>query len=203
MGKYNSVELNNEYHNLKILYRSLFHKSTQEIESKLAQGISVEQLENSYKQKWQAELSQISQNRANFECVSCGICCRFAVSEFSPDELKMKAANGDKFASQFVQTFIPYESIEQAKKVFPQYIEMLEKQGINDFFVYHCPKVTEDNRCPDYENRPQICRDFPDNPIAFLPISCGFNSWKLQSESVLLKLNAEREIINFYLKELK
>lgn len=197
------MDLSNEFSSLKLKYRELFYAAAKDIDKKLVQGVSVNQLESSYKQKWQAELSQISQNRANFECVGCGICCRFAVSEFSPDELKIKAENGDKFASQFVQTFIPYNSIDEAKKIYPQYIEMLEKQGVNDFFVYHCPKVTKDNRCPDYENRPQICRDFPDNPIAFLPIPCGFTSWKLQSESVLLKLNAEREIINFYLKELK
>lgn len=196
------MNLSDEYYSLKQKYRKLFQKSAQEIEAKLEQGLSVEQLEKSYKQKWQAELSKVADNRVKNHCVGCGVCCRFAVSEFSPEKLKQKAENGDNFAYQFIQTFIPYESIEQAKKVFPQYIKMLEEQGEKDYYIYHCPKVTVDNRCPDYENRPQICRDFPDNPVGFLPKTCGFTPWKLQSESVLLKLNAEREIINFYLKEL-
>ncbi len=196
------MKLSDEYYSLKLKYRKLFQESAQEIEAKLEQGLSVEQLEKSYKQKWQAELSKVANDRAINHCSGCGVCCRFAVSEFSPKELKQKADNGDNFAYQFIQTFIPYESVEQAKKVFPEYVEMLEEQGEKDCYIYHCPKVTVDNRCPDYEKRPPICRDFPDNPIGFLPKTCGFIPWKLQSEFVLLKLNAEREIINFYLKEL-
>ena len=51
---------------------------------------------------------------------------------------------------------------------------MLIDNNESGYYFYHCPRVTKDNRCPDYENRPQICRDFPDNPLAFLPLSCGF-----------------------------
>ena len=68
-----------------------------------------------------------------------------------------------------------------------------------NYYVYHCPKITEDNRCCDYENRPQICKDFPDNPIAFLPLSCAFSNWKLKSQLFWLKLVSETEIINFLL----
>ena len=73
---------------------------------------------------------------------------------------------------------------------------MLEENNQSGYYFYHCPKVTEDNKCPNYENRPQICKDFPDNPIAFLPPLCGFKDWKLKSELISLKLNAESEITN-------
>ena len=60
----------------------------------------------------------------------------------------------------------------------------------------------QENRCPDYENRPQICRDFPDNPISFLPKACGFSKWKEEVEPLALKLRATLEIADFYKNKL-
>ena len=84
-----------------------------------------------------------------------------------------------------------------------RYVQLLEANNENGYYFYHCPKVTQGNRCPDYENRPQICRDFPDNPTAFLPPKCGFKDWKLKSNSVSLKLSAEMEISLFYIEKIK
>ena len=137
------------------------------------------------------------------KCNCCGLCCKFAVSEFSYEQLKQKANNGDKFAAQFVTTFVPYNDLNDVKNVCPEYVNLLEDFKESDCYFYHCPKVTEDNKCSDYENRPQICRDYPDNPLQILPKSCGFCDWKLQLESVSLKLNAEIEIINFYITKIK
>jgi Fe-S-cluster containining protein len=148
-------------------------------------------------------LREIQSYRDECNCGGCGVCCKFAVSEFSPEELKIKAENGDNFASQFVSVFVPYQDLLEVENIYPEYIQMLKDNGESDYYFYHCPRVTKDNRCSDYENRPQICRDFPDNPIAFLPKSCGFKDWKLKSESVSLKLNAEAEIINFYKEKIK
>lgn len=80
---------------------------------------------------------------------------------------------------------------------------MLEDNNESGYYFYHCPKVTQDNKCPDYENRPQICRDFPDNPLAFLPLGCGFVDWKIKSEPVSLMLNAMVEIMGFYKDKIK
>ena len=189
-----------EYQDLRIHYRKLFYECVQEIESLLAQGNSIKQIEVIYRQKWQKSLADMEENRANCDCCGCGVCCKFAVSEFSPEQLALKAQNCDYYALQFLETFVPYGSVDEARKIYPEYVEFLLKIADGKAYFYHCPKVTEDNRCPDYENRPQICRDFPDNPLAFLPKSCSFTTWKLKSESVCLKLNAEKEIIDFYLK---
>lgn len=175
--------------------------------------------ENSIGSKWQKDAflmikdkyfkkladykAKINDIRKNYSCVGCGACCRLACSEFSYDELKSKANNGDNFASQFIKTFVPYKSVEEVEKLFPEYLKLLKDQKETGYYFYHCPKVTDDNRCPDYENRPQICRDFPDNPVGFLPLSCGFMDWKLKSEEVSLKLNAMYEIVNFYIQHLK
>ena len=148
-------------------------------------------------------LRQIQAFRDECNCIGCGVCCNFAVSEFSFEELQLKAKNGDNFASQFISVFIPYENMNEVENVYPEYVQMLNDSGESGYYFYHCPKVTEDNRCSDYENRPQICRDFPDNPIAFLPKNCGIKDGKLKSESVSLNLNAEAEIINFYKEKIK
>ena len=42
------MKLSDEYYSLKLKYRKLFQESAQEIEAKLEQGLSVEQLEKSY-----------------------------------------------------------------------------------------------------------------------------------------------------------
>lgn len=151
-------------------------------------------------QKWM----QILEYRKEFKCVSCGTCCKLACGEFSQKELTEKSRLGDNFATQFLSVFTPYESKEQAKIIYPEYIKMLDEkmdEGEKVHF-YHCPKV-KDNRCSDYENRPQICRDFPDNPLSILPKSCGFSKWKEEVEPTSLVLHSTLEIVSFYKNKLK
>ncbi len=220
-------DLNTHLKNLKSRYRYFFLKSAEDIQRKIQDlkpetvtceifdcckvgtsgRIWQEKVYNFLKDRHAAvikkETSKIKNLRKNCNCEGCGVCCKFAVSEFSPAELAAKSKHGDNYAKQFLSVFVPYENPNEVKKIFPEYLSLLKNQNESGYYFYHCPKVTKDNRCPDYENRPQICRDFPDNPIAFLPLSCGFNSWKLQSEDICLKLNAEVEIIEFYLDKLK
>lgn len=144
--------------------------------------------------KWQ----KILEYRENFKCVGCATCCKLACSEFSPKDLKDKADNGDNFASQFLSVFVPYDSKEEAREIYPEYIKMLEYNKEEDVYFYHCPKLTTDNRCSDYENRPKICRDFPDNPLVMLPNSCGYKKWKEEVEDATLVLHSVMEIIDYY-----
>lgn len=135
----------------------------------------------------------------DFNCLGCGACCKLACSEFSHPELCEKAKQGDNFAKQFVSVFVPYGNVDEAKKIYPEYFEMLSAQGeCEQTYFYHCPKVSSDNRCPDYENRPQICRDFPDNPLGLLPKNCGYSDWSKKIETKALILRAASEIIEFY-----
>ncbi len=211
----------------KALYREIFLKSVDEIQKRLEElrpdGVDGELLDTyaseSAGRKWQEKaltvlndeishdvyrkLHEILAYREMFKCQGCATCCRLACSEFSPEELKLKAANGDNFAKQFTSVFIPYESIEEAETVYPEYIELLRGKVEGDVYFYHCPKLTEDNRCSDYENRPQICRDFPDNPLAVLPDKCGYRAWKDEINPVALMLHSMVEIIDFYKEKLK
>lgn len=151
-------------------------------------------------EKWM----RILEYRKEFKCVGCATCCKLACSEFSYEELKQKAENkdglgGDNFATQFTSIFVPYENEAQAKEIYPEYFDLLkEKLDGEPVYFYHCPKLTKDNRCPDYENRPQICRDFPDNPLSMLPKSCGYCAWKEEVEPTSLMLHSMLEIVDFY-----
>jgi len=210
----------------KTMYKEIFLKSVDEIQKRLdtlkPEGVNGDLLDvyakNSFGQKWQREalallegeiskdvfrkLQEIKAYSELFHCSGCATCCRLACSEFSYDELLEKAEKGDNFAQQFTSVFIPYESVEEAAKVYPEYIELLKEKVDEDVYFYHCPKLTSENRCSDYENRPQICRDFPDNPLAVLPEKCGFRAWKDEINPVALMLHSMLEIIDFYKSKL-
>jgi len=136
----------------------------------------------------------------SFQCKRTGTCCRLASSEFSYEDLKYKAQNNDKFAKQFTSIFIPYKSIDEARQVFPEYVDMALKQLGDDeeLYFYHCPKVTDDNLCSIYDDRPEICREFPNNPLAILPLNCGFKEWKEDVMVAAMLLHALVQITEFY-----
>ena len=220
-------DLNNTINSLRKEYREIFLKSAEEIKTKveairpkglkgeifdkyekdsdgyLWQKNTLDLLQNDISKEIYRKLNEILAYRTKFKCVGCATCCNLACSEFSPEELKQKAKNGDNFAKQFLSVFIPYNSKEEARKVYPEYIELLEKNKEYDVYFYHCPKLTEDKRCSDYENRPQICRDFPDNPLSILPDTCGYKKWKEEVEPIALMLHSMVEIIDFYILKIK
>lgn len=144
--------------------------------------------------KW----SEILAYRKNFHCKGCATCCNLACSEFSPEELKQKAANGDNFAQQFLSIFIPYKSRVEARQIYPEYLKLLDETIEEPVYFYHCPKLNDCKRCSDYENRPSICRVFPDNPLSILPESCGFYEWRQEVEPVALMLHSMVEILDYY-----
>lgn len=211
----------------KTLYREIFLKSVDEIQKKLDEikpaGVKGELLEK-YEEgsaglEWQKKalkllnddishevyrkLQEVLAYREMFKCAGCATCCRLACSEFSYQELLEKAKNGDNFAAQFTSVFIPYNSIEEAEAIYPEYLQLLKEKVEGEVYFYHCPKLTEENRCSDYENRPQICRDFPDNPLAVLPDKCGYRAWKDEINPVALMLHSMVEIIDFYKQKLQ
>lgn len=200
-------DLSNQTDILKKKYREIFQKTCEAFSSQI-EKISPKDLYKFLNEEIPKDIYEkhlkILNYRDSFSCSGCGSCCKLACSEFSPEELKQKSQNGDNFATQFISVFVPYLSEEEAKKIYPEYFELLKIKAENEkVYFYHCPKVTEDNRCPDYENRPQICRDFPDNPIGFLPKTCGFTKWKEEVETTALMLHSLVEIAQFYKEKLK
>ena len=84
-------------------------------------------LAGDYKQKLKAAYKSIMDKKNEYTCNRCAACCKLAVSEYSYTQLKQRAMRGDKFASDFVSVFVPYENEEDAKKVNPEYFEMLNE----------------------------------------------------------------------------
>lgn len=183
------------------LYRTVFLKSKTAIDKTLARISTVEQKQNYLNITLKNEiLKSETEIRASFKkinCANCGACCSLAISEFSPDKLLQKAKNGDKTASSFLETFTPYKVVP--KELLPAEID------IKGCYFYHCKKVKfKDGKsfCPIYENRPAVCRNFPDTPLENLPETCAYKSWKNENETKALFIKALNDIRNFYLKHL-
>ena len=133
----------------------------------------------------------------NYNCTRCGACCKLAISEYSYDQLKQRASRGDKFSKDFVSVFVPYESENKAREANKEYFDNLNSLIEDKVYYYYCPKV-KNNECSDYKNRPDICKDFPHNPLKILPPSCYFNNWKEEVSHDARRLKAKVDIIDFY-----
>ena len=159
-------------------------------------------LAGDYRQKLKNTYKMMMDKKSEYSCARCGACCRLATSEFSYSQLKQKAMKGDKFASDFVSVFVPFESEEDAKKANPEYFQLLndlvEDQKI---YYYYCPKL-DGNECSDYQNRPDVCKDFPHNPLKLLPSTCSYNEWKKSVSKTAMMLKAKVDIIEFYKNKL-
>lgn len=183
---------------------TLFDKFPPGCRYKFWQESSLDLLENRISKDIYEKVQLTDKKRECMSCQCCGSCCKLASSEYSYKELKERAENGDKFAQDFVSIFIPYESKEEPRQQFPEYIELLEKTFINEeLYFYHCPKIGENNLCTDYENRPEICRVFPSNPLVVFPPKCSYNEWKQEVEITALTLHALIDIVGFYKERLK
>ena len=184
---------------------NLFQKFPKNCRYKFWQEAALNILENKISKDIYEKIQLIEKRRQCFSCGRCTSCCKLASSEYSYEELKERAENGDKFSKEFVSIFIPYKSIEEPRKIYPDYVEMLEKEteDINSIHFYYCPKLGKDGLCTDYENRPDICRDFPNNPLVALPLKCSYNQWKQEVEITALTLHALIDIVGFYKEKLQ
>lgn len=155
-------------------------------------------LSGDYRQRMRQTYKNIMDKRTDYACNCCGDCCRLAVSEYSYDQLKQRAMRGDKFSEEFVSVFVPYETEDEARAVNPEYFDLLgELVEDTKAYYYYCPKLKE-NLCSDYENRPNICKEFPHNPLKLLPSRCSFNEWKSSIANDAMTLKAKTDIIEFY-----
>ena len=183
---------------------NLFQKFPEGCRYKFWQEAALNHLENKISKDIYLKIQEIESKRKNFVCKRCTSCCKLASSEYSYEELKERAQNGDKFSQEFISIFVPYQNIEEPRKIYPDYIALLEEkfEDQTQLHFYYCPKLGENGLCTDYENRPNICKDFPNNPLVALPLKCSFNEWKETVEITALTLHALIDIIGFYKEKL-
>lgn len=146
------------------------------------------------------KIVQINSLKEKYHCQRCAACCRLASSEYSYEELKERAKQGDIFSQQFTSIFIPYEDKNEARSYYPEFFDLLENKYGSDsgIYFYHCPKLGDDNLCTDYENRPDICRDFPNNALVIFPKECGYRAWQDEVDVLALTIHALFEVTDFY-----
>ena len=96
-------------------------------------------------------------------CKMCGKCCRMATASIPHDELVKRANEGDRSAWEFLDTFEPYSSLEEALSVDEATVKNIPDYENRTF--YHCNHIKSDsNLCPKYEERFEVCRIFPSSP---------------------------------------
>ena len=157
-------------------------------------------LNGDYFRKMKSKYDEVM-NISAYSCSRCGECCRLAVSEYSYTQLKQRAMRGDKYSEEFVSVFVPFESEEDAKKVNPEYFKMLNELVEDKTYYYYCPKLNG-NECSDYENRPNICKNFPQNPLKLLPAKCSYNNWKCAVSHDAMFLQAQKDLLAYYKERL-
>ena len=157
-------------------------------------------LTNEYKNKLRVSKRAMLDDKKNYSCVQCGACCKLAVSEFNPMQLKQRALRGDKYAKEFSSIYVPYESEEMAEAICPEFFGKLkELMNPNErLYFYYCSKLGADDLCSDYENRPDICKDFPFTPLKILPDTCGYAPWHDKHERQAMSVRAREALIDFY-----
>ena len=183
---------------------ALFQKFPIGCRYKFWQEAALNCLENKISKDIYQKIQLIEKRRQCFSCGKCTSCCKLASSEYSYEELKERAKKGDKFSKEFVSVFVPYNNHDEPRKIYPDYIDMIEQNfhGHSEVYFYYCPKLGDNGLCSDYENRPDICKDFPNNPLVALPLKCSYNQWKQEVEITALTLHALIDIVGFYKEKL-
>jgi len=136
-------------------------------------------------------------------CKMCGKCCRMATASVSYEDMLELAKKGDKSSIEFLDTFEPYPSIEEALKADEATVKNIPDWEHRTF--YHCKHINPDsNLCPKYEERHNVCRIFPSSPWAVCPPDCGFEGWLFQErENHKKRIRQLKEESIYYQAKLK
>lgn len=149
--------------------------------------------------------------KVNFPmCSTCGQCCKCASPSTAAHNLLQKAAEGNEFARDFFNLFTPYESVDEAKKLFPHTVERSfaasEKSDSQvlpqDVVFYKCRYLSDDNKCTVYEDRSQLCRDYPDSPFLVFAKGCSYEEWSVTCRKKYAELQSQLKDLHQKKKEL-
>jgi Fe-S-cluster containining protein len=143
--------------------------------------------------KWQKLLNI---KRPEFACTGTGTCCQAATS-IQPWN-KIHKASYDQTLRDFFNIFIPYEDHTYVQKQYPEAynacLEILKTRDnitINDLYFYRCRFIKPPNFCTIYEDRPTLCRNFPESPFDSIPSTCGYYSWAQECKKKYFTLQRE------------
>ena len=148
--------------------------------------------------KWEKELGIEYPN-----CGMCGKCCTAATPSSPPITMIKKAGEGDSNARDFLNIFKPYNSIEEIREIYPELVERAIKFAItspkygstNQVMFFKCIYLNDKNQCLVYEDRPQLCRDYPDTPFQLMHEGCTFTDWSISCKKKYFQLSNELKIL--------
>lgn len=115
-------------------------------------------------------------------CDRSGECCRGAAQTAPWNTLLRDAAQGNLTARAFLNQYVPYPSLEAASASAPDAVAaslaITEQRGDvkENVVFYHCRFLKNKSECQIYEDRPTLCRDFPESPFGAIPACCGYAS---------------------------
>lgn len=141
-------------------------------------------------------------------CNMCGKCCKAITTPYTYEELVDLAKQGQEEARVFVEVFVRYNSVDEARAAVPDHVENILRQlrknnpNLDESTVtfYHCPHLTDDNKCSIHATRPDCCRRAPRNGWSLFPPDCGFKGWQFQHKE---KVKASVRKLKEYLLELE
>lgn len=132
-------------------------------------------------------------------CDQSGECCRGAAQYQPWQTLMRQAAQEDVTARNFLNQYQPYQSPARAKSEAPYAVEASlqviqdRKQNPKEVVFYHCIYLSGKNQCQIYEDRPALCRDFPESPFSAIPSCCGYANAQKECAQKATQLKAELE----------
>lgn len=119
-------------------------------------------------------------------CDRSGECCRGAAQAQPWTRLLPAASAGDLTARAFLNQFMPYPSLDAAQQhaphAFAASMALARERGDadQDIVFYHCRFLAGQSDCQIYEDRPALCRDFPESPFGAIPSCCGYYTVTLE-----------------------
>ena len=133
------------------------------------------------------------------KCKMTGYCCSMASPSVPPGVLLKKAAEGDSFARDFLNLFQAYKSREEAYAIAPELVDKTlsyasrsnKYQSSDQVVFYRCRFLKGKNQCQVYEDRPQLCRDYPDSPFLVVPPGCAYEQWSNECKKKYYELKEE------------
>ncbi len=134
-------------------------------------------------------------------CHMCGKCCRVVTTSVPYPQLREMAKKGDKGARDFLSLFVPYQSIEAARKVDASIVDNIIMRLSDDgnyneeeITFYGCKYLQPDNLCSRYDTRLTLCKLCPSSPWSIVPPGCGFEGWLFwQREELKQKIRRSKE----------
>jgi Fe-S-cluster containining protein len=129
-------------------------------------------------------------------CDRSGECCRGAAQYAPWRNILPLAASGDATARDFLNQYMPYPNIEIARQNAPDGVAASLKiarangQAEDEIIFYRCRFLTGQNQCQIYEDRPTLCRTYPESPFGAIASCCGYYG---EAQSCLSQIEDLRE----------